>query len=115
MKTTFKCLMVLLAAGLFLSTTLPTLQAEDSDSPVTLTGLLVCGKCTLHLCSECQNVLQVQQDGKTVNYWLKQNGVSKDFHSNVCQTDGEKVSVTGTVKEKDGKEILTASKIETAK
>ena len=115
MKTTFKSLLVFLAAGLFLFAVAPATRAADSDSTVTLTGLLVCGKCTLHMCSECQNVLQVEKDGKTVNYWLEQNGVSKDFHSNVCQTDGEKVSVTGTVNEKDGKEILTASKIEAAK
>ena len=65
--------------------------------------------------TECQNVLQVEKDGKTVNYYLTQNKVSKDFHSNICQNDGEKVTVTGTVKEKDGKEMMAASKIEAVK
>jgi hypothetical protein len=60
-------------------------------------------------------VLQVEKDGKTVNYFLTDNKVSKDFHSNICQTDGEKVTVTGTVSEKDGKELMEASKIEEAK
>jgi len=76
---------------------------------------LACGKCSLHICTECQNILQVQQDGKTVNYWLTQNAISKDFHSNICGTDGEKVTVTGTVKDDGDKHILTASKIEEAK
>jgi ligand-binding sensor protein len=85
------------------------------NSETTLTGTLVCGKCKLHETKECQNILQVEKDGKTVNYYLTENKVSKDFHSNVCQNDGEKVTVTGKVKEKGGKENLTATKIEAAK
>ena len=88
-----------------------TALAED----VTITGNMVCGKCTLHETDKCQNVVQVTEDGKTVNYYLTQNKVSKDFHANICQNDGEKVTVTGRVKEKDGKEMLAASKIEAAK
>jgi len=76
---------------------------------------LACGKCSLHICKECQNVLQVQKDGKTVNYFLTQNPVSKDFHSNICQTDGEKVTVTGTVSTDGDKQVLTATKIEPVK
>ena len=76
---------------------------------------MVCAKCKLHEADKCQNVLQVEKDGKTVNYYLTQNKVSKDFHSNICQNDGEKVTVTGTVKEKGEKEMLVASKIEAAK
>jgi hypothetical protein len=41
--------------------------------------------------------------------------VSKDFHSNICQNDGEKVIVTGKVEEKGEKEMIVASKIEPAK
>ncbi len=43
----------------------------------TITGNMVCGKCTLHVTDKCQNVVQVKKDGKTVNYFLKQNKVSK--------------------------------------
>lgn len=89
-------------------------RAADNDE-TTLTGTLVCGKCKLHETKECQNVLQVEKDGKTVNYYLTQNKVSKDFHSNVCMGDGEKVTVTGKVKEKGGKETLAPSKIEPVK
>jgi hypothetical protein len=51
----------------------------------------------------------------TVNYFLKHNEVSKDAHGAVCHGDSEKVAVTGIVKEKDGKKIMTASKIEVVK
>ena len=110
-----KNFMIILAAGLLWAASAPLVLADDSSAPVTLTGLLVCGKCSLHICTSCQNVLQVQKDGKTVNYFLDQNSVSKDFHSNICTTDGEKVTVTGTVKEDGDKEVLTASKIEPLK
>jgi len=46
-----------------------------------------------------------------VNYFLKQNDVSKAEHAAVCHGDSENVTVTGTVTEKDGKEILTPTKI----
>jgi type 1 fimbria pilin len=88
---------------------MPALAADSG--PVTLSGKLVCGKCKLHLTDTCQNVLQVDQDGKTINYFLTQNKVAKDFHPKICKTDGVKATVTGTVKEKDGKEVLTATKI----
>jgi len=106
-----KKLVTILAAGLLLAGL--TMSAAAADT--TLTGLLVCGKCKLHETKECQNVLQVEKDGKTVNYYLAQNKVSKAFHDNICQNDGEKVTVTGKVKEKGGRETLTASKIEAVK
>jgi hypothetical protein len=109
MKTSPIILPLMAALALAVSMT-GALAAETK----TLTGNLVCGKCTLHLTSDCQDVLQVEKNGKTVNYLLTQNKVSKDFHSNICKTSGEKVTVTGSVKEKDGKEILTATKIEPA-
>jgi len=99
-----------LAAG-FLAATLALAALADDTNQVTLTGMMVCGKCKLHITKACQNVLQVENDGTNINYFLTQNQVSKDFHSNICQNDGEKATVTGTVKEKDGKEVLTATKI----
>jgi hypothetical protein len=80
-----------------------------------MTGTMVCAKCKLHVASSCQNVLQVQQDGNTVNYFLAQNDVSKGFHDNICMNDGEAATVTGTVEEKGGQEQLTATKIVAAK
>jgi len=82
---------------------------------VTITGNMVCGKCTLHETETCQNVVQVTEDGKTVNYYLKENEVSKAEHAAICKGGSEKVTVTGKVKEKDGKKTLTATKIEVVK
>jgi len=104
-----------LAVGLLLAFGTTGLFAKDASKEVTITGTMVCGKCKLHITKECQDVLQVEKDGKTVNYFLTQNKVATDFHPNICQNDGEKVTVTGTVKEKGGKEMMVASKIEPTK
>ena len=90
------------------------LFAADAKE-ITITGSMVCGKCTLHETKACQNVVQVTKDGTTVNYYLIQNDTSKAAHEAVCHGDAEKVTVTGTVEEKDGKEVLTPSKIEPVK
>jgi len=111
-----KSMLVLVTAGLLLTVAASRLFAADSSNKeITLTGMAVCGKCVLHETQECQNVLQIQKDGKTVNYYLAQNDISKAFHSNICGTAGEKVTATGTVSEKDGKQVLTVSKIEPVK
>jgi hypothetical protein len=111
-----KSILLLLAAGLLLAVAPSRLFAADTpNKEVTLTGMAVCAKCVLHETKECQNVLQIQKDGKTVNYYLAQNDISKAFHDNICGTAGEKVTATGTVSEKDGKQVMTISKIEAAK
>jgi hypothetical protein len=104
-------LMIALLAGLALTGVTTALAADE----VTITGNMVCGKCTLHETDSCQNVVQVAEDGKTVNYYLKQNSVSKDAHGAICGGSSEKVTVTGTVKEKDGKKTLTPTKIDVVK
>lgn len=104
------------AAGLVLAVSTSRLSAADAaGKAVTVTGTMVCGKCTLHETKSCQNVVQVEKDGKTVNYYLKQNDVSKAQHKAICGGDSEKVTVTGTVKEKDGKEMMTPTKIDVIK
>ena len=105
---------LLLAVGLLAAAFAPRALADDTNQ-VTLTGMMVCGKCKLHITKTCQNVLQVEHDGTNINYFLTQNQVSKDFHPNICENDGEKVAVTGTVKQKNGKEVMTATKIEEVK
>lgn len=101
-----------LAALVILSIATPVLAAEKGKE-VTITGEGKCGKCALKETAECQNVIQVQEKGKTVNYYLAKNDVSKDFHSNLCK-ETKKVTATGTVKKVDGKKELTATKIELA-
>lgn len=105
-------LMLAVLAGLAVVGATTALAADE----ITITGNMVCGKCTLHETAECQNVVQVTDaDGKTTNYYLKMNKVSKDAHDPICQGGSEKVTVTGTVKEKDGKKTMTPSKIEVVK
>ena len=105
-----------LAAGLLLAGLTARVSAADSASKeVTITGTMVCGKCTLHETKSCQNVVQVTKDGKTVNYYLTHNKVSKAAHDPICSGGSEKVTVTGTVKEKDGKETMTPTKIDVIK
>jgi hypothetical protein len=104
------------AAGLLLAVSTARVLAVDAASKeVTITGNMVCAKCNLHEADKCQNVVQVEKDGKTVNYYLKQNDVSKAAHDPICGGSSEKVTVTGTVKEKDGKQIMTPTKIDVVK
>jgi hypothetical protein len=111
-----KSILLLMAAGLLLTVSASRLFADDTpNKEVTLSGMCVCAKCALHETPECQNVLQVEKDGKTVNYYLAQNDTSKAFHDNICTTSGEKVTATGTVSEKGGKQVMTVSKIEPVK
>jgi hypothetical protein len=103
-----------LLAGLAFAGTVLTALADDSTT-TTISGNMVCGKCTLHETASCQNVIQVEKDGKTVNYYLAKNDVSDAMHDDVCHGDGEKVTASGTVTEKDGKEMMTATKLEKIK
>ena len=90
------------------------IPAFAADKEVTITGLGQCAKCALHESDKCQNTIQTEEHGKKVIYYLTQNDTSKDFHDNICKKS-EKVTATGTVSEKDGKKMLTVSKIEAAK
>ena len=103
-----------LLTGLAFASTALTVRADDAKE-TTITGNMVCGKCKLHETEKCQNVVQVTENGATVNYYLKQNEVSKAQHEAICHGDTEKVTVTGTVKEKEGKKTLTPTKIEVVK
>jgi len=105
---------ITLLAGLAIAGTTTLVQADDSKE-TTLTGNMVCGKCTLHETATCQNVIQVEKDGKTVKYYLAKNDVSDAMHEDICHGDSKKVTATGTVTEKDGKEIMTVTKLEAAK
>jgi Family of unknown function (DUF6370) len=110
MKTSARILT--LAVGLLLAATTTRLLAADAaGKEVTITGKMVCGKCTLHITKTCQNVVQVTKDGNTVNYFLAQNDTSIAAHDPICEGGSEKVTVTGTVAEEDGKQVLTPSKI----
>ena len=84
--------------------------------PVTVTGKVMCAKCTLKKADakECQDVLVVKDAaGATAEYYLVKNAVQEKF-GHVCT--GEKpATATGTVAEKDGKKWLDATKLEEVK
>lgn len=86
--------------------------AEDKE--VTVTGTGKCAKCQLKEADKCQNVIETKEHGKKVTYYLAKNEKSDNFHDNICK-ESKKVTATGTVKEEDGKKVLTVSKIELAK
>jgi hypothetical protein len=108
-----KLTIALLAGLAFAGATMTALAADSKETSIT--GNMVCGKCTLHETKACQNVVQVEKDGKTVNYYLKENDVSKAAHEPICGGSSEKVTVTGTVTEKDGQEMMTPTKIDVVK
>ena len=61
------------AIGLFmLALAIPAL-AEDKDKEITITGDAKCGKCALKETDKCQNVIEVEKDGKKTTYYLSKN------------------------------------------
>jgi hypothetical protein len=89
-------------------------SAFAEDKEVTVTGTGKCAKCQLKETAKCQNVIEAKEGGKTVKYYVAKNETSDNFHDNICK-EPKKVTATGTVKEEDGKKILTASKMEVVK
>jgi hypothetical protein len=110
-----KLTLALLAGLAFAGATITVMAGDTAAKETTITGNMVCGKCTLHETATCQNVVQVTTDGKTVNYYLVKNDVSDAQHDSVCHGDTVKVTATGTVVEKDGKENMTVTKLVAAK
>jgi hypothetical protein len=78
---------------------------------VTISGEAKCAKCAMDETDKCQTAIEVTENGQKVVYYLENNDVAKAFHKNVC-TSTAKATATGTVEMKDGKHMLTASKIE---
>lgn len=106
-----KKLLTVLATVAFLSATS---AFAEGGKEVTISGKGMCAKCCLKQGDACQNVVQVEKDGKKTSYYLTENATSKDFHSNICKKV-QPVKVTGVCKKVDGKLQVTASKIELAK
>ena len=87
---------------------------KPAGGEVTLSGDMMCAKCSLKEGAKCQNVLKVTDAGKETKYYLAHNEVAKSNHSHVCSST-EKATVKGVVSEAGGKKVLTASKIDFAK
>ena len=88
--------------------------AKEEGKEITVTGMAMCAKCAMHEGDKCETVVQVTKDDKKVTYYLT-GKEAKTFHEKICKSDGEKVTVTGHVMEKDGKMMLHATKIEEVK
>ena len=91
-----------------------TLRADDRPGVVTMSGKIVCAKCTLHVPgqSACHNVLLIRDAERETRYWLVKNHVDRAF-GDVCA--GEKpVTVTGTTKDERGKWWITPTAIDVA-
>ncbi|HVZ17042.1 MAG TPA: DUF6370 family protein [Terriglobales bacterium] len=84
--------------------------AASAADKVTIKGEGMCAKCSLKETKSCQNVIKVKDGDKTTVYYLD-GDASKAFHENLCQKTA-KCTATGTVKEVDGKKVLTVSKID---
>lgn len=108
---TGRILVAFLVAAIMCLYTASFVRAADSKE-VTLKGTMTCAMCDLKETTHCQSVLQVKDGDKTTNYYLTDNALSKDTHQAVCKAAKEGVSITGVVSEKDGKQWITASKIE---
>lgn len=98
-------------AGLALLALVLPAMAKDVQ---TITGEGKCAKCALHETAKCQNVIQVEKDGKTVTYYLTGKASTAFHKDNLCE-GSKKVTATGTVTEKDGKMMMHVTKIEEAK
>ena len=94
--------------------TLISTGAAFAADPVTVTGEGKCGKCSLKETAKCQDVIEVTENGKTTKYYLVDNKASKDYHPTVCKKT-VKTTATGTVEEKDGKMVMTATEVKEAK
>jgi len=101
--------------GLFLFALAAPAWADD-DKEVTVTGEGKCAKCILKEADKCQTVIEAKEDGKTVKYYVADNEVGKKFNDKgeVCEK-AKNVTATCTVKEVDGKKVLTATKIKVVK
>ena len=108
MKTLLKLFAVTATMAAF------SLNMLAADKEQTLTGKGECAKCSLGKTKTCQMAITVKEDGKDQTYLLANNDVTKAFHKNICQ-DSKEVSVTGTIKEEDGKKVIEAKKVEIAK
>ena len=90
---------------------LPALAAMGAESKqVTLSGAIACAKCAFKVGNECRTAVKVSEAGKDVIY-LFDEAADKKYHEAICKTvrNGK---VTGVVSEKDGKKLITVSKVE---
>jgi hypothetical protein len=88
-----------------------------ADKEVTLKGTIMCAKCALKEkdVKKCTTAIQVNEDGKTVTYYLDDKGTKEECHEEVCGGEKKEGTVKGVVTEQNGKKWIKPSKVEYAK
>jgi hypothetical protein len=76
---------------------------------VTIKGTITCAKCDLKKEKACTTVIVAKEKDKDVIYYFDTDSGKKN-HKAIC-TEAKKGSVTGTVAEKDGKKVITVTKV----
>jgi hypothetical protein len=102
-----KKIVAAIIATAFLASFVTSVFADEQ----TIKGEALCAKCELHETDKCQTAIRVKVDGKDVIYYAVNNAVAKAFHGKVCKGPA-KVTAVGTVEEKDGKKMITLTKID---
>jgi hypothetical protein len=104
------------AVALMWAANTSSLIAKEKDKEVSIKGEAKCAKCMLKEAGakECKTVIEVEKKGKTMEYYVVDNNVSKAFHEDVCHA-AKKVKATGTVSKVGEKMELTLTKIEAVK
>lgn len=112
-RKSMKRMKLLTALGLML--TLAVAGLANAAEDVTLSGTVVCAKCSLKKedAKQCQDVLVTKDTaGAKAEYYIVKNEVSSKFgHGCTKETPA---TVTGEVSEKDGKKWIAPSRMEKA-
>ena len=107
LNNTMKKILAAVIATAFLASFVTSVVAADEQ---TIKGEALCAKCELHETDKCKTAIRVKEDGKDVIYYAVDNAVAKAFHGKICKGPA-KVTAVGTVEEKDGKKMITLTKI----
>jgi len=104
--------MLLTLIVLSASSFMPSRSEGGEKKEVTLTGQLMCGHCELGEGKDCHNVLQVTEEGKSVNYYFSDKGKKESYHESIHGGGRKDAKVTGVLTKKKGKVWIAPSKVE---
>jgi hypothetical protein len=85
---------------------------EKKDEKKTLTGTLICTKCSSGETTKCEHALIVKEGDKKVTYYIADKGGAEPYHAKCCRDDVPDVKVTGKIVEKDKKKTIQEPKVE---
>lgn len=102
-------LVVMAAAVIAFSMSVPSVAADKDAKEVTMDGKVVCGKCELKETAKCAVALVVEKDGKKTTYWFD-GAAHKKYHGDVCQAV-KPATVTGAVSKEGEKNLITVKEL----